>query len=105
MAIAKMALADATRFYDAFRAFFLAGKRTDKKFPVPGLVPDEIAAFELEGKTYTLAQNDGVNHLHAGPVGFGLKMSPCSFSSWGTDRKLYWQTRRRDAPPRVLAIS
>lgn len=53
-----MALADATRFYDAFRAFFLAGKRTDKKFPVPGLVPDEIAAFELEGKTMLLLLNN-----------------------------------------------
>jgi aldose 1-epimerase len=26
--------------------------------------------FELDGKTYQLAQNDGVNHLHGGLVGF-----------------------------------
>jgi aldose 1-epimerase len=26
--------------------------------------------FELDGKTYNLAQNDGVNHLHGGLIGF-----------------------------------
>ncbi|KAH8045750.1 aldose 1-epimerase [Aureococcus anophagefferens] len=28
------------------------------------------AAFELDGATYTLAANDGANHLHGGTVGF-----------------------------------
>jgi len=28
------------------------------------------AAFELDGETYTLAANDGTNHLHGGGVGF-----------------------------------
>jgi len=28
------------------------------------------AQFQLDGETYTLAQNDGVNHLHGGEVGF-----------------------------------
>ena len=32
------------------------------------------ASFELEGKTYPLFPNNGVNNLHGGPVGFGLKM-------------------------------
>lgn len=32
------------------------------------------ASFELDGKTYELAKNDGENNLHAGPVGFSFKM-------------------------------
>ncbi len=32
------------------------------------------AAFELDGKTYSLTPNDGPNNLHGGPVGFGMKM-------------------------------
>lgn len=32
------------------------------------------ASFELEGKTYPLAANNGVNNLHGGPIGFGKKM-------------------------------
>ena len=30
--------------------------------------------FELDGTTYTLAQNDGSNHLHGGPEGFHQKI-------------------------------
>ena len=30
--------------------------------------------FELDGKTYTLATNNGPNHLHGGEVGFDKKM-------------------------------
>ena len=32
------------------------------------------ATFDLEGKTYPLGANNGVNNLHGGPVGFGLRM-------------------------------
>ena len=32
------------------------------------------AKFDLEGKTYPLGANNGVNNLHGGPVGFGLRM-------------------------------
>ena len=32
------------------------------------------ATFELEGHTYKLVANDGVNNLHAGPDGFTLRM-------------------------------
>lgn len=32
------------------------------------------AAFELEGKTYVLRANDGLNNLHGGPEGFNLRM-------------------------------
>ena len=37
-----------------------------------GRVANRIAGarFSLEGKTYTLARNDGPNHLHGGTVGF-----------------------------------
>ncbi len=31
------------------------------------------ASFSLNGQTYSLAQNDGVNHLHGGPTGFHTK--------------------------------
>ena len=30
--------------------------------------------FELDGKTYTLATNNGVNHLHGGVAGFDKKL-------------------------------
>ncbi len=30
--------------------------------------------FELEGKEYTLAKNNGPNHLHGGPTGFGRQV-------------------------------
>lgn len=32
------------------------------------------ASFALEGKTYALARNDGVNHLHGGNTGFDKKV-------------------------------
>ena len=32
------------------------------------------ARFSLDGKTYTLAANDGANHLHGGMAGFGVRM-------------------------------
>lgn len=32
------------------------------------------ASFSLNGKTYLLAKNDGVNHLHGGPTGFHTKV-------------------------------
>ncbi len=32
------------------------------------------AQFELEGKTYRLAANNGVHNLHSGPEGFNLRM-------------------------------
>ena len=53
-----MALADATRCYDHFRPYFLAGKRVDEKFPLPGMVRDEVIAFELNGKTLLLLLNN-----------------------------------------------
>lgn len=31
------------------------------------------ATFSLDGHTYTLAANEGVNHLHGGPKGFGKR--------------------------------
>ena len=32
------------------------------------------AAFDLEGKHYTLGKNNGENNLHGGPMGFGVQM-------------------------------
>jgi len=42
----------------------------------PGRYANRIAKgkFTLEGKEYTLATNDGENHLHGGVVGFGKKV-------------------------------
>lgn len=41
-----------------------------------GRVSNRIAggAFELDGKRYTLAKNNGANHLHGGLVGFDKKL-------------------------------
>jgi aldose 1-epimerase len=41
-----------------------------------GRVSNRIAggSFELDGKTYTLAKNNGANHLHGGLVGFDKKL-------------------------------
>ena len=41
-----------------------------------GRVSNRIAnaRFELEGRTYRLTANDGINQLHGGPVGFGRKL-------------------------------
>lgn len=41
-----------------------------------GRVANRIAAgmFELDGKTYTLAKNNGANHLHGGLAGFDKKL-------------------------------
>lgn len=36
------------------------------------------AAFELNGKTYTLAKNDGENNLHGGDFGFNRKVWDCT---------------------------
>ena len=36
------------------------------------------AAFELNGKTYMLAKNDGENNLHGGDFGFNRKVWDCT---------------------------
>lgn len=52
--------------------------QTQDKFvgAIVGRYANRIAGgrFSLEGKTYTLALNDGENHLHGGPTGFANRV-------------------------------
>jgi aldose 1-epimerase len=54
---------DTLEQYVASRAYFggIVGRVANR---------NRNARFELEGKAYTLAQNDGANHLHGGLLGF-----------------------------------
>ena len=53
-----------------------AGPKNGSMGALIGRIGNRIggAQFELEGKTYTLAKNDGENNLHGGPVGFNMRM-------------------------------
>jgi aldose 1-epimerase len=44
--------------------------------------------FSLDGKAYTLATNDGPNHLHGGPKGFDKRMWKIDSLSSGPDAKV-----------------
>src|ERR1700691_5772398 len=44
--------------------------------------------FALDGKTYTLATNDGPNHLHGGPKGFDKRMWKIDTISNGPEAKV-----------------
>ena len=59
-------------FDDAFRYTYDSGSMG----ALIGRVGNRIggAKFTLEGQTYTLGANNGVNNLHGGPEGFNLRM-------------------------------
>ena len=46
------------------------------------------AYFELNGKGYQLAKNDGENHLHGGNVGF----SPTECGTWRSQAQPQWRS-------------
>jgi len=56
----------------------VAGYRADDQFigVIVGRYANRIAGgrFELDGETWQLPRNDGLNHLHGGPDGFGRRM-------------------------------
>jgi len=75
-AITKVMVPDRRGIYENIVLGYqeLAGYQKNSIFAgvVVGRVAGRIqgAQFELEGKTYRLASNDGPNNLHSGPVGF-----------------------------------
>lgn len=46
------------------------------------------ASFEIDGVTYPVAANNGVNHLHGGKVGFGTRMWECTPKAGTTEDSL-----------------
>ncbi|MDR1570103.1 MAG: galactose mutarotase [Oscillospiraceae bacterium] len=66
-------LGDVTLGYPSLAAMRVAGGYMNA---LVGRYANRIggASFELDGKTYRLAANDGVNHLHGGAVGFDKKI-------------------------------
>ena len=67
-------LADVNLSYDDVDTYI--GPKGGSMGMLIGRVGNRIAdaTFDLEGKTYTLAANNGVNNLHGGIVGFGKRM-------------------------------
>ena len=66
-------LADVVLGYEAFDSYFNDGPAMGK---IVGRYGNRIARgiFTLDGQEYRLAQNNGPNHLHGGPRGFGNRI-------------------------------
>lgn len=66
-------MADVALGYDDFRSYFSDGPCMGK---TPGRFANRIGRgiFDLDGKQYHLAVNNGPNHLHGGPMGFANKL-------------------------------
>ncbi|MBQ4279251.1 MAG: galactose mutarotase [Rikenellaceae bacterium] len=66
-------LADVALGYEAFDSYFNDGPAMGK---IVGRYGNRIAngAFTLDGTEYRLARNNGPNHLHGGPRGFGNRI-------------------------------
>lgn len=66
-------MADVVLGYRDFMDYFGDGAAMGKSV---GRFANRIAqgVFTLDGKEYRLAQNNGVNHLHGGPKGFGNRL-------------------------------
>lgn len=78
LAALSVPAADGSRIDVALGFDSMEDYQTQDKFvgAIVGRYANRIAGgrFSLEGKTYTLALNDGENHLHGGPTGFANRV-------------------------------